>query len=250
LRIVFSFFLEEEMLTNTQSMVLALAVVGLGMPAISGAAVIYTNSFETPTLSSGGQSFGPYAGWSTTATGTGGNPNTNQNVAFPSSPPAGITGNQLFRVYHDNNTGGGVSPSSSATSTTHITSFAANTVYTLTASLSKYDGDAGGFNFGIGIGTAANSGSAANTAATVVSTVIPNGTLTSAFADYSVVVNTQTNPSLVGQSLRIQFLVNSSFSFGRSAAYDNVRLDASPIPEPASVGMIAAVAAGLLLRRR
>lgn len=67
------------------------------------------------------------------------------------------------------------------------------------------------------------------------------------FADAPpLVLNTAATPDAVGKPIRIQF---DALGVNRSH-FDNVRLDASPVPEPTAAGLLALSALGLIVRRR
>lgn len=113
----------------------------------------------------------------------------------------------------------------------------ANTIYTLTVALghrsnfspSQYD-----------ISLLADGSSIATT------TVVPSQITAGQWADFQVVFDTSLNPSSVGKSLAIEFkhslvgTVNQANGNNIQGLFDNVRLDATAIPEPS-----AAIVAGL-----
>jgi len=72
------------------------------------------------------------------------------------------------------------------------------------------------------------------------------------FQDKQVVLDTSVTPAVVGQSISVRLLHEAGpGSQGyRHAYFDNVRLDASPIPEPATLGLMAIGGLMMLPRRR
>ena len=68
------------------------------------------------------------------------------------------------------------------------------------------------------------------------------------FSDFSLVLNTASAPSWVGQSIYVQ-LVNSSKNInGREALFDNVRLNS--VPEPAAWALLAGAGTFFMVMRR
>jgi hypothetical protein len=70
------------------------------------------------------------------------------------------------------------------------------------------------------------------------------------FQDFSVIVDTDLLPGVIGQNISVMITHSvTNEMFGKSLAVDNVRLDASPVPEPAVLGTLG-VSGLLALRRR
>ncbi|GEM_PF-5067149 len=69
------------------------------------------------------------------------------------------------------------------------------------------------------------------------------------FQDFSVVLDSQVMPSVIGKNISVMITQSvTDETFGKSLAVDDVRLDASPVPEPSGLGLLGAF--GLLVLRR
>ncbi len=169
-----------------------------------------------------------------------------QNAQFPGSSGAGslpgtADGLQAGFIYLGG-LGGGNFQSDAV-----LTTILANTKYTLTLALgARPDYPAGenqvSFNFfanGLGI---------AGTQIDIDSELVPVGT----FADYMTSFTTGESGPLIGQSLTIfvGFGVAPGGAADVTMQVDNVRLDATAVPEPATATLLLSSAGLLLFRRR
>jgi hypothetical protein len=134
--------------------------------------------------------------------------------------------------------------------TDSLGTYAANTTYTLTAAL----GGNGNADWADVIGLSANFSGYAALASQVGNTTVNAGLLSSNFVNYSYVVDTATDPGIVGQDigafLAVESLIGSQY--GNSEDFDNFVLTTTPdaVPEPASASLILLGAVPMLMRRR
>ena len=236
---------------------LSAAVIGLGCtPAFFHSATahaeylsILNSSFENPFRSGGNISLGvngdsnnAIAGWDINGTFpiTGG-VFANTTDQFASLPD----GNQF--AYIGTRTTGDHGTLSLTTSVNSLPAIVAGTAYTLTVAVGhRLDNvyPAGS----VAINILAN-GSIVSTN-TVNAQAITPGT----FVDVATTLSAAQTLLLGGQQLAIEIVSTNTSSVGNThneAAIDNVRLFASAaVPEPASLGLLAAGASALLLKRR
>jgi hypothetical protein len=235
--------------------VAALALLGAGSTLWAAPITVPNNSFETVSGTVA-------ADWSNTidlhpADLVGSKVGTYASSAIPAV--TGVDGSHFIRLYnigwsgaspHALNNGTQITVSSAAS----LGAFQANTTYTLTAgaAMSSASNPTTAQSLGLGLSTAALTTYAATSVDNSVF-FTGNALTANSLQDYSLVVDTAAHPELVGQDMYISLMFYSTYSGGdRSAYFDNVRLDAvsAPIPEPASLGLLALGALGLLRRTR
>ncbi|MBV9008813.1 MAG: PEP-CTERM sorting domain-containing protein [Verrucomicrobia bacterium] len=174
--------------------------------------------------------------WTITAPPSSG---TNNGVFYPASGLTPENGNQVAYVFP-----GATGATCSITTTSSLGAIAANMLYTLTVALGNGGGNLSTFNTGTyTIELLANGTPVATNM--LAGSAIPNGT----FRDLSTVFSSPASGGVVGDALTIQLSATSG-STNDEGFFDNVRLTASPIPEPATVLLTGAGTAVLLLRRR
>ena len=215
---------------------------------LSAASIMVPNfSFESPAQTNG-------------ANNNGGNGNTtaitNWTISAPPSntdngvyhPLAGFTSTNPLPAPADRNQLAylvpGAGNTSSITSSASLGTVAANMLYTLTVALGNRSDnlffDTGTYT----IDLLANGASVAE--ATLAGSAIPHGT----FSDLSAVFTSPASGPLIGESLTIRLSATAG-SNSDEGIFDNVRLTASPVPEPAtSIMIVGGMAALAWLRRR
>ena len=218
--------------------------------ALSAASITVPNSsFELPSLPSGANNNGGN-GDSTTITNwtiTAPAGNTDNGVYHPASGfsstnplPAPADGNQIAYMVP------GAGKTSSITTSASLGTVAANMLYTLTVALGNRNDnlffDTGTYTIdllanGVSIAEATKAGSS-----------ISHGT----FSDLSATFTSAASGPLIGESLTIRLSATAG-SASDEGIFDNVRLTATPVPEPNSSLLLEIAAAGtglLALGRR
>ncbi len=210
-------------------------LIAAAAATVSGDPVpIANHSFEDPSLSDGG--FGPLAtGWSGSASVW--NP-TNDWYDDASGLPGVIPGADGQQVNYI---------SGLASLDQQVGAVAGDTLYTLTVAV----GARAGFEVFDRVAIALWAGSP-TTGSQLVEEVVEFGAAfpTSAqrtFLDFQAVWDSRDDASLVGEPL---YVVLSNLTNGAQANFDNVRLDATIIPTPATLAMPMALVATLARRRR
>ena len=136
----------------------------------------------------------------------------------------------------------------------NLGTFQPNTTYTLTVGLShSYDWNpSDAMKAGIGFATG-------TTAGTVVASQLysmrndgTSGDLVTynQFTDKTFTLTTGPADAIIGQPLRVALVFEHAGQYFRGARFDNVRLDATVVPEPTMVGVLAAGSILALRRRR
>jgi hypothetical protein len=111
--------------------------------------------------------------------------------------------------------------------------FQANTVYTLTVAEGNLDGFPSGTS-----NTYVSLLAGATSVAKSIPVFAPQYS-TSSFMDTSLIFDTSTDPSIVGQAITIQLDCDSTSPYQIAADFDNVRLDAvSSTPEPSTYALL------------
>jgi hypothetical protein len=226
----------------------ALALAALAAAASAAPLTINNSSFEAD-----GGGYGAPTDWNQAIDSTSTTITTNNQRV---TGIVGATGTYALSYYLDHNGGYPNPPDVPAIGSLGVDStavspgvFAANTVYTLTAALGTSDNANSGLSVGLGLAPSALTLATLNASNSVLfpgtSFAAPN-----AVVDASFVLDTSANPGVVGQPIVVNLLFKSTYSYGRQGLWDNVRLDASPVPEPASLGLLGLGAVALLRRRR
>lgn len=177
---------------------------------------------------------------------------------------SGVTGSQFVTVHVDHNSLGRDNPtpiipvngSLAGLVSGSLGTFAPDTTYSFTASL--------------GLGTAfdlLNVGLALGTGAPTLTDVFPspNSSFASVLVnggnlsdrtleDKTITLDTKAFPKLVGQSINGSLILQSDFTYGRDALFDDVRLSSAPdsnvLPEPSFFGLIGIIGVAGLMGRR
>lgn len=219
--------------------VLAAAVLACASFGLAAAISIPNSSFEAAT-GFGGTYGGEPSSWNHGETlgnaGAGTYLQVVNNSAF-----SGKDLNNYLYINADGGPGDGAGTTTNFIWTDSLGTYAADTVYTLTVALA----------------TAANYTSNRS----VILSLQADGTTVQSttklftdlsdtqFQDFSVVLDSQVMPSVIGKNISV--LITDSVTderLGKSLAVDDVRLDASPVPEPSGLGLLGAF--GLLALRR
>ena len=213
----------------------------------AGSITVPNFSFELPVLSSGANNNGGNGDTTTITDWTIAAPpsNTNNGVYHPvagftsTNPlPAPADGDQLAYLVP------GAGNTSSLTTSASLGTVAANMLYTLTVALGNRSDnlffDTGTYT----IDLLANGVSVAE--ATRAGSTVTHGT----FSDLSATFVSPASGPLIGESLTIRLSATAG-SDSDEAIFDNVRLMATPVPEPATTTMIVGGMSALAwLRRR
>ena len=213
----------------------------------AGSITVPNFSFELPPLTNGANNNGGNGNTTAITNWTIAAPpgNTDNGVYHPlagfttTNPlPAPADGSQLAYLVP------GIGNTSSITTSASLGTVASNMLYTLTVALGNRSDnlffDTGTYT----IDLLANGVSVAE--ATRAGSTIPHGT----FSDLSAVFTSPASGPLIGESLTIRLSATAG-SNSDEAIFDNVRLTASPVPEPATSTMIVGGMATLAwLRRR
>ncbi len=168
--------------------------------------VVPNFSFEAETATA----YNTFAGWTNFQSGSF------DNVRTVNEAVAGKVGLNFIKLGVDN----GVTPVgeniNTLTTIDPVTTFAANTVYTLTVSVYRDNDSAGVFGR---LSILGDSNAVAATFSREQNTFVGGG-----FEDVSVVFDTAATPSFVGQDLRVQIATTSTAQYGKTMLFDNVRL--------------------------
>jgi MYXO-CTERM domain-containing protein len=205
-------------------------------------------SFETDNVADGGRNFDAPTGFTFTGSVAGGALGPGGNLNVGTVDPAGGAdrinqdGSQFISLYIDNNDGDAATANVASARLTSSSTFTlqSDTLYTGTVGVSG--DDTSGLNFGIGF--------LVNGQLVRQQTLAGPMLTSAAFTDVAVTLDTSVDSSLVGQSLQVVLLGESTFAFGRTGQFDNVRLDAAPVPEPAAAGLAMLGLGTLAVARR
>lgn len=213
-------------------------------------------SFESPAIADGTATGTPPDSWGNgltpSSSGSGAFNPQNDNFTGSTGDPGttSIPGGQGHQVIYVNEGNPASSGMQQFAFQNLADTVAANTTYTLTVAIGN---SAALIDETFAIRLLATSPSASTVIAEAIgnaNTYAPQGT----FLDISAFSTVAITDALVGQGLQIQLVNTNSVdtvdSTGIQVTFDNVRLDASPIPEPASLGLLGLGAIGLLARRR
>lgn len=231
------------MLMKSRILPLFFSLVGTVGLSHAASVVIYNHSFELPDRPAG------FGGWDNATghatygwieNGSGGLVDVTGATQIAATPDA-TDGNQAIAL-----NGGAMMMLLDSTYSPIATTVTlqANTIYTLTFDVGdRTDTPFGGgeirFGYG-GTGVAADIGTNLLTATSVTNPTPSNG----GWATWTSTFQTGATPAGLGQALRIEFAVS-----GVQTVFDNVRLDASAVPEPSAM-LLGALGTLLLLRRR
>jgi hypothetical protein len=134
-----------------------------------------------------------------------------------------------------------------------LTTIAANTTYTLTVSEGNRGGgfaQTSGFTIALAFGSAANSSlTSPSSWGSSLHTDFAGSPAVGTYADFTTSFSTGAADPSIGQSLFI-LLGSDTFAGNNPIDFDNVRLDASPVPEPAVLSLASIGGLAVLLMRR
>ncbi len=198
---------------------------------------VVNHSFEIPTLADGGASDANAYGWGGYFPSTGGTilwnpPESIFTGAAGNGTPAGADGANIATLYT-----GTTSGSYAVLQQKTGAPWAANTVYTLTVAIGDRK-DFAAVPITIGFIDAATSTWLSSV------TVQPAELTNDAFVDKSVTFSSPTAGG-EGHILTINFIADAD-GVGSAIALDNVRLDATVVPEPGTLALLSAGLFGLL----
>jgi hypothetical protein len=175
---------------------------------------------------------------------------TNNGSVFP--VVTGVAGSQFAAVdidHNDTNTANPIAIIPPDGSLAELTSdnlgvFAPNTSYTLTAGVGLDSISSNTMSVGLALGSGDPSlidVFPVNSTASFASAMINGTALSNDVLFYeTITLDTDIDPGLVGQSINVSLLFDSDNEFGREALFDNVSLsDASDVPEPGSIALVA-----------
>lgn len=132
-----------------------------------------------------------------------------------------------------------------------LTTIAANTTYTLTVAEGNRGGgypQSGGFTIGLAFGSAVDS-SLTNSLAVSLDTSYANSPTVGTFADFTTSFTTGSSDADIGQSLFV--LLGSDIVAGNNPVdFDDVRLTATSVPEPAVLSLAGMGGLAVLLMKR
>ena len=230
---------------RTNALGLGIGALALVASSAFAAPLFITNaSFEDPVVADGGYTGNTNPGWSGSTFGT-------QNPT--SSLFTGATGNALpGTATGDNdgylNTAANTNPFAVQSDLVLVSNgglsatIADNTTYTLTVAIGKRS-DYPNSNAKIEI----LSNLASATATTILAADQPVGT----FSDFTATFTTApSGDPRVGTNLRVQITATSPDGGLSQLNFDNVRLDAAAVPEPAAMSLLGFGGISLLARRR
>lgn len=238
------------------SVVIAMMTGGV----IKAAPVLITNpDFETDPAADPNGFNADKTGWGATFSGFG-------NRQSGTLDPGGLAGspfvgeNNFLQLHVEGNTGGAFDGVSFVDGSQTVTTIQSDSIYTLSVQVGStsgtpfpgtvpandtYVGFGGGPTIlsrlvnnaaGTGLGETAGVTILSNTAAPVAPDTI---------ATWTIVYQTNAAPANLGQPVSIQFFIQTNTPGGiQEALFDNVTLDVSPVPEPATAGIVAV---GMLL---
>jgi hypothetical protein len=241
------------MSARSRVLLCAVGVLACGS-AVQGTPIAITNySFESdPADTSPGSYYGggpPTTDWSIDQGSFAGvGPNLQQ-------PGVAEDQNQFYvsTVY-----GGGISNfvTQNLTYTGSLGTFAADTIYSLTVAVAHSPNtNTNGDNGVAGVELLANSVATGTSATITIDALIAlsaDASTSANWTDITTIVNTATDPGIVGQAIGITLtnnVIDPNASWGNEY-FDNVRLDATPVPEPATASLALLGLTATTLRRR
>jgi HpiC1 cyclase len=132
--------------------------------------------------------------------------------------------------------------------------FQPNTTYTLTVALANMNNWNPTDLQRVGIGLATGDTPASIAGSEIFSlrndNNVGNYVSYNAFADSVYTLTTGASGGVVGQDIRVVLSFEHAGEYGRSGYFDNVRLDASAVPEPAALALVGSASLLVMRRRR